>query len=377
MDRLKLSDNIVRLRRRRKITQEELADFLGVTKASVSKWENSQSMPDILLLLQLAAYFDITIDELIGYDPQLTKNQIRRFYAELAGDFTKRPFHEALEKTRTLARRYYSCYPFLLQLCVLCVNHYMLAESKEEQEQILKETVSWCDHILENCSDVGVCGDALVLKAGLSLQLGRVTETIGMLEPASDPSRLAVQNTAILIQAYQMAGEHEKAKGYIQGREYLDLLNLVSDAILSLTLYQEDLKRCQETIARITNVMEQYQLEHLHPNLAAQFHYQTAVVYAANGMDEEALRTLHLFENCINRLLQAEKVVLHGDEYFDRLDTWIEALPLGAMAPRSRKFINQNLQTAFCHPAFERLKENPEFKRIIQHFDTKGIRPAY
>jgi len=253
----------------------------------------------------------------------------------------------------------------------------MLAESKEEQEQILKETVSWCDHILENCSDVGVCGDALVLKAGLSLQLGRVTETIGMLEPASDPSRLAVQNTAILIQAYQMAGEHEKAKGYIQGREYLDLLNLVSDAILSLTLYQEDLKRCQETIARITNVMEQYQLEHLHPNLAAQFHYQTAVVYAANGMDEEALRTLHLFEKCINRLLQAEKVVLHGDEYFDRLDTWIEALPLGAMAPRSRKFINQNLQTAFCHPAFERLKENPEFKRIIQHFDTKGVRPAY
>lgn len=377
MDRLKLSDNIVRLRRRRKITQEELADFLGVTKASVSKWENSQSMPDILLLLQLAAYFDITIDELIGYDPQLTKNQIRRFYAELAGDFTKRPFHEALEKTRTLARRYYSCYPFLLQLCVLCVNHYMLAESKEEQEQILKETVSWCDHILENCSDVGVCGDALVLKAGLSLQLGRVTETIGMLEPASDPSRLAVQNTAILIQAYQMAGEHEKAKGYIQGREYLDLLNLVSDAILSLTLYQEDLKRCQETIARITNVMEQYQLEHLHPNLAAQFHYQTAVVYAANGMDAEALRTLHLFENCINRLLQAEKVVLHGDEYFDRLDTWIEALPLGAMAPRSRKFINQNLQTAFCHPAFERLKENPEFKRIIQHFHTKGVRPAY
>ena len=69
MERLNLSDNIIRLRRERKITQEELADFLGVTKASVSKWENAQSVPDILLLLQLAAFFDITIDELIGYDP--------------------------------------------------------------------------------------------------------------------------------------------------------------------------------------------------------------------------------------------------------------------------------------------------------------------
>ena len=78
MERLNLSDNIIRLRRERKITQEELADFLGVTKASVSKWENAQSVPDILLLLQLAAFFDITIDELIGYDPQLTREQIGR-----------------------------------------------------------------------------------------------------------------------------------------------------------------------------------------------------------------------------------------------------------------------------------------------------------
>lgn len=47
MERLNLSDNIIRLRRERKITQEELADFLGVTKASVSKWENAQSVPDV------------------------------------------------------------------------------------------------------------------------------------------------------------------------------------------------------------------------------------------------------------------------------------------------------------------------------------------
>ncbi|MDE6937378.1 MAG: helix-turn-helix domain-containing protein, partial [Lachnospiraceae bacterium] len=101
MDRLNLSDNIIRLRRERKITQEELADFLGVTKASVSKWENAQSVPDIMLLLQMAAFFDITIDGLIGYDPRLTQEQIRRFYAELVRDFADGPFSEAVEKART------------------------------------------------------------------------------------------------------------------------------------------------------------------------------------------------------------------------------------------------------------------------------------
>ena len=133
MDRLNLSDNIIRLRRERRITQEELADFLGVSKAAVSKWENAQSTPDLMLLLELSAYFGTTIDELIGYKAQLSKEQIRRFYAELVKDFARFPFHEAIEKTRTLAHRYYSCHAFLLQLTVLYLNHYMLAESEEEQ----------------------------------------------------------------------------------------------------------------------------------------------------------------------------------------------------------------------------------------------------
>ncbi len=103
---------------------------------------------------------------------------------------------------------------------------------------------------------------------------------VAMLEPVSDPTRLAGQDGGLLVQTYQMAGEPEKARGYIQTREYLDLLNLVSDAMISLALYQDDFKRCQKTIYRIGNVIEQYRLEQLHPNVAAQFHYQTAVVYA-------------------------------------------------------------------------------------------------
>ena len=50
MSMLKLSDNLAMLRHKKKKTQEEIADFIGVTKASVSKWENGQSMPDITLL---------------------------------------------------------------------------------------------------------------------------------------------------------------------------------------------------------------------------------------------------------------------------------------------------------------------------------------
>ena len=169
MNRLNLPDNIIRLRHEKKLTQEELADFMGVTKASVSKWEKGSSTPDIMLLPQLAAYFDVTVDELIGYEAQLSSEQIRRQYAELSNDFATRPFADVLEKIRALAHKYYACYPFLLQLSVLYLNHYMLAETEEIRELLLQEAEAWCDRILENCSDVGVCSDAVVLKATVLL----------------------------------------------------------------------------------------------------------------------------------------------------------------------------------------------------------------
>lgn len=365
MNKLNLSDNIIRLRHEKKLTQEELADFMGVTKASVCKWEKAQSTPDLLLLPQLAAFFDVTVDELIGYEAQLSSEQIRRHYAELSKGFASLPFADVLGRVRSLAHRYYACYPLLLQLGILYLNHYMLAETQGERRELLQEAVGWCGRILENCKDVGVCSDALALKAGLELQLGRAAEAIEALEPATDPSRLAGQNGTLLIQAYQMAGEGEKAKSYAQVKHYLDLLNLVGDATADLSLHGDDLGRCEETVRRVRGIMGLYQLEALHPNQAAIFHYQSAVVYAGNGKTAEAMEALLRFESCVEQLLGAGQIELHGDGYFDLLDRWIERLPLGSMPPRDGSFIRKSLKGSMAHPVFGCLKDDAGFQRMV------------
>ena len=58
MESLNFSKNLLKLRKERKITQENLANYLGVTKSAVSKWELNQSYPDITLLPIIASYFD-------------------------------------------------------------------------------------------------------------------------------------------------------------------------------------------------------------------------------------------------------------------------------------------------------------------------------
>ena len=77
MGKITLARTIAEKRHERGITQEQLAEFIGVTKASVSKWETGQSLPDLALLPGLAAYFNISIDELIGFRPAMTREEIR------------------------------------------------------------------------------------------------------------------------------------------------------------------------------------------------------------------------------------------------------------------------------------------------------------
>lgn len=72
MDNLKLNDTISFYRKKHGLTQEELAQKLGVTNQSVSKWESAQCCPDISLLPKLASIFDISLDELFGIEPNLS-----------------------------------------------------------------------------------------------------------------------------------------------------------------------------------------------------------------------------------------------------------------------------------------------------------------
>lgn len=65
----KLHEQLQILRKQKGITQEELASHFNVTNQSVSKWESGQSCPDIELLPKLAAFFGVSIDELLGYVP--------------------------------------------------------------------------------------------------------------------------------------------------------------------------------------------------------------------------------------------------------------------------------------------------------------------
>jgi Predicted transcriptional regulators len=54
------------LRKEKNLTQEQLAEQLGVSGRTVSRWETGNNMPDISLLVEIAEFYEVTIPELIN-----------------------------------------------------------------------------------------------------------------------------------------------------------------------------------------------------------------------------------------------------------------------------------------------------------------------
>ena len=94
-----LSQNISRLRKEKNMTQEQLAEALGISFAAVSKWERSVATPELGYIIEMADLFGVSVDALLGYRVQsgaceavaerLYELQIQKAFAEAEKEVEK------------------------------------------------------------------------------------------------------------------------------------------------------------------------------------------------------------------------------------------------------------------------------------------------
>ena len=173
-----IGDNIRRLRRQGSITQEQLAEMLGVTCAAVSKWERGETYPDITLLFPLAHFFQVTVDELMGFDEDLLEREIDAVlqkYGVLCQDNAS--------KARAFITQAYGQYPNDDRI----MHRYMwdiaggLADNQPEDLLAHKEKfLSICDKILKNSEREELRLDAWNMKAKILHAEGRTEESLAV-----------------------------------------------------------------------------------------------------------------------------------------------------------------------------------------------------
>ena len=94
---IKLGENIKSLRKQKNISQEVLANYLGVSFQAVSKWENGNTMPDVTMIPAIASFFGVSTDELFDFNVFEMEKQIDEICDEAYKyRFTDTPKSEAI-----------------------------------------------------------------------------------------------------------------------------------------------------------------------------------------------------------------------------------------------------------------------------------------
>lgn len=79
---IKLGEKIKTLRKQKNISQEGLANYLGVTFQAVSKWETEAAMPDVALIPAIASFFGVSTDELFDFNLYRIEKDVEEIVAE-------------------------------------------------------------------------------------------------------------------------------------------------------------------------------------------------------------------------------------------------------------------------------------------------------
>ena len=95
-----IAQNLALYRKLHGLTQSELAEAIGYSNKSVSKWERGEGLPDVLLLLALSDIYGVTVSELIGQTKKSkeTKEKLKSFQNDKKA--TERAKKKALERAK-------------------------------------------------------------------------------------------------------------------------------------------------------------------------------------------------------------------------------------------------------------------------------------
>lgn len=131
---IKIAENIKALRKAKSLTQEQLAESLGVTVGAVYKWEVGLSMPEVRMLVEIAEFFEISIDALLGYEQQ--HDSVRNSVDKIRQHTTNKNFEGAERELEKALQKYPNYFDVVYSGAVM----YQLKFTEEREKQAIERS---------------------------------------------------------------------------------------------------------------------------------------------------------------------------------------------------------------------------------------------
>ena len=287
-----LGEKLTELRKKKGISQEELADVLTTSRQAISKWERGESDPDITRLKDLAVYFNVSIDFLLGYDVETSS--VNNFIERLNNCVKSGAYDISLDEIKMIVSR--NCNHFHLLLATI---DYLAPYYYAKRDNAILELL-----------------EQYIKKAILLYQ-------------PNNSGNVTLNDLHLMLAAlYSLRGENERAEEYLKENQVIKSEYLLSKCELSLGHYDE--------VERITSEVFIGSVGSLINNNAIQIR-----VFLRTNRVKEALDLSDWSINLIKSVGKKEENLLDIIFIFTFLKAYCEK-SLGLDYSNSLKFLKEN-----------------------------------
>jgi len=159
---MSIGATIKRLRREKDITQEQLAEYLGITSRAVSQWECDRTAPDISQLPALCHIFDVSSDTLLGIDISKNSEEIKKYISKAIEEEHQGKFENSVEILREANRKFPKSYEIMQRLAnnIVCVHSRKGIKEYDEVIDLCKRVIAECTDSITRYEAISTLGTA-------------------------------------------------------------------------------------------------------------------------------------------------------------------------------------------------------------------------
>ncbi len=173
----RLAENIKTFRKERKMTQEQLAEAMGVTVGAVYKWESKQSNPDLNMIIELAELFEVSTDVLLGYEWR--NGSMGAALDRIIVYRQRAQYDDGIIEAEKALKKYPNCFDIVYQSAVI------YSEKGYEQKE-RKASIRALELFDIACSLIGQNPDENISELSIRRQMARIHLSLGHTDTCVD-----------------------------------------------------------------------------------------------------------------------------------------------------------------------------------------------
>lgn len=352
-----IGKNIQNKRKTLGLTQDQLATALGVSIAAVSKWETGGAYPDITLLSPIARLLDSTVDDLLGFEPHLSEEQLMDITEQCTKLFESSAYQDAV----ALSEQYLKEYPNSMELKLRIGSIFMMHTPCGGAEDVAHKLLERAETLMRDATksdNIELRETAWQGLSALLIQQDRYEDALNALEqihkPLSDPDTMRVS-------VYYAMNDLKKSKQTAQCllASHTSACDIALISLAKIAKKEKDYPLAIRMVNLSLQLSQMFDKNKLYGQDLN--HYLMLAEYTADQRQErETLDTLHEFVRCAQ--LPGDFQSVKASPFFDCVEMHTTSTSKGYLNRCVYQMIKENA-------AFDFLKDNREFIDVLKELE--------